>query len=158
MQYLSALSVQVLVLFTFCCVAFCEPTVQELKCQVCKALVTESVAAIAKVDPKKKIPVGSFRLQADGTQKQKSATHKENGELILVNLSKDVDKLSTYQVVPDPTANGKIRQLCEDMIGEYEDDYMRVFSKHKIRVEPQAFRLLCENNKEICGEKAKEEL
>uniref|UniRef100_L7M6D1 Putative er protein with keel retention signal n=1 Tax=Rhipicephalus pulchellus TaxID=72859 RepID=L7M6D1_RHIPC len=184
MHYLSALSLQVLVLFTLCCVAFCEPTVQELKCQVCKALVTESVAAISKVDPKKKIPVGSFRLQADGTQKQKSipyagseahmhdvldevcsqmdnyaqATHKENGELILVNLSKDVDKLSTYQVVPDPTANGKIRQLCEDMIGEYEDDYMRVFSKHKIRVEPQAFRLLCENNKEICGEKAKEEL
>uniref|UniRef100_A0A6G5A416 Putative secreted protein n=1 Tax=Rhipicephalus microplus TaxID=6941 RepID=A0A6G5A416_RHIMP len=54
MQYLSALSVQVLVLFTLCCVAFCEPTVQELKCQVCKALVTESVAAISKVDPKRR--------------------------------------------------------------------------------------------------------
>lgn len=184
MQCLNTLSLQILVIGTFCCIALCEPTVQELKCQVCKALVKESVEAIAKVDPKKKIPVGSFRLQADGTQKQKTipyagseahmhdvldevcnqmdnyaqATHKENGELILVNLSKEVDKLSTYQVVADPTANGKIKQLCEDMIGEYEDDYMRVFSKHKIRVEPQAFRLLCENNKEICGEKAKEEL
>ncbi|XP_050034202.1 protein canopy homolog 2 [Dermacentor andersoni] len=184
MQYLNVISLQILVIGTFFCIALCEPTVQELKCQVCKALVKESVEAIAKVDPKKKIPVGSFRLQADGTQKQKSipyagseahmhdvldevcnqmdnyaqATHKENGELILVNLSKDVEKLSTYQVVADPTANGKIKQLCEDMIGEYEDDYVRVFSKHKIRVEPQAFRLLCENNKEICGEKVKEEL
>ncbi|XP_037502307.1 uncharacterized protein LOC119376597, partial [Rhipicephalus sanguineus] len=95
-------------------------------------------------------------VQPDG--QLRTGDTQGNGELILVNLSKDVDKLSTYQVVPDPTANGKIRQLCEDMIGEYEDDYMRVFSKHKIRVEPQAFRLLCENNKEICGEKAKEEL
>ncbi|XP_075549494.1 canopy family protein seele [Dermacentor variabilis] len=184
MRCINVISLQILVIGTFCCIALCEPTVQELKCQVCKALVKESVEAIAKVDPKKKIPVGSFRLQADGTQKQKSipyagseahmhdvldevcnqmdnyaqATHKENGELILVNLSKDVEKLSTYQVVADPTANGKIKQLCEDMIGEYEDDYVRVFSKHKIRVEPQAFRLLCENNKEICGEKVKEEL
>lgn len=158
---------------------------QELKCQVCKALVTESVAAISAVDPKKKIPVGSFRLQGDGTQKQKmiqyagseahmhdvleevckkmdnyaQATHKETGELILVNLSKDVEKLSTYQVLPDPAANGRIKQLCEDMIGEHEDEYIRVFSKRKIRVEPQAFRLLCENNEAICGEKvAKEEL
>lgn len=87
------------------------------------------------------------------------ATHKETGELILVNLSKDVEKLSTYQVVPDPAANGKIKQLCEDMIGEHEDEYIRVFSKRKIRVEPQAFRLLCENNEAICGGKAaKEEL
>ncbi|KAK8785527.1 hypothetical protein V5799_008108, partial [Amblyomma americanum] len=48
---------------------------------------------------------------------------------------------------------------CEDMIGEYEDQYMRVFSKQKVKVEPQAVRLLCENTEGICKEKAsKEEL
>uniref|UniRef100_A0A023FYZ4 Putative conserved secreted protein n=1 Tax=Amblyomma parvum TaxID=251391 RepID=A0A023FYZ4_AMBPA len=185
MQYSGAFFLCIVFLCTFCCIAVCEPSVLDLKCQVCKALVTESVSAIAAVDPKKTIPVGSFRLQADGTQKQKSipyagseahmhdvldevcghmdnyaqATHKETGELILVNLNKDVEKLSTYQVVADPTANAKIKQLCEDMVGEYEDQYMRVFAKQKVKVEPQAFRLLCENTEGICKEKVlKEEL
>uniref|UniRef100_G3MPJ1 DUF3456 domain-containing protein n=1 Tax=Amblyomma maculatum TaxID=34609 RepID=G3MPJ1_AMBMU len=185
MQYLSAFLLRIIFLCTLWCIALCEPSVLDLKCQVCRALVTESVAAISAVDPKKTIPVGSFRLQADGTQKQKTipyagseahmhdvldevcnnmdnyaqATHKETGELILVNLSKDVEKLSTYQVVADPTSNGKIKQLCEDMVGEYEDQYIRVFSKQKVKVEPQAFRLLCENTEGICMEKvSKEEL
>lgn len=184
-MHCSALLVQIVIFYTLCYIALSEPTVQELKCQVCKALVKESVAAISAVDPKKKIPVGSFRLQGDGTQKQKmipyagseahmhdvieevckrmenyaQATHKETGELILVDLSKDVEKLSTHEVLPDPNANAKIKQLCEDMLGEHEDDYIHVFARRKIKVEPQAFRLLCENNDAICGGKgAKEEL
>lgn len=184
MQNLSILVLQVLLcsLYNFSCA---EPTMKQVKCQVCRALVKESIAAIGKVDPKKVIPVGSFRLRADGSQEQKTvqyagsethmhdvleevcpsldnyaqATHKENGELILVNLNKEVEKLSTYQVVADPDSNGKLRKLCEDMIGEFEDEYIRVFSKQKIRVEPQAFKLLCENNQEICEAKvAKAEL
>ncbi|CAN7942025.1 unnamed protein product [Ixodes hexagonus] len=167
----SILFIQVILLFLYT-TSLCEPTMRDVKCEVCRALVKESVAEIAKADPKKKIPVGSFRLQADGTQEQKTvlyagsethmhdllenvcssldnyaqATHKENGELILVNLNKDVGKLSTYQVLADPDANGKLKKLCEDMLGEFEDDYIRVFSKQKVRVEPQAFKLFCESN------------
>ncbi|CAN8014034.1 unnamed protein product [Ixodes persulcatus] len=165
--------------------SLCDPTMKEIKCEVCRALVKESVDLIAKADPKKKVPVGSFRLRGDGTQEQKmvlyagsethmhdlleqvcssldnyaQATHKENGELILVNLNKDIGKLSTYQVLANPDENGKLRKLCEDMLGEFEDEYIRVFSKQKVRVEPQAFKLFCEGNEDICESRAtKQEL
>ncbi|XP_064472005.1 protein canopy homolog 2-like [Ornithodoros turicata] len=153
-----------------------QPTVRELKCEVCRAVIKESITAINSADPKKVVQIGSFRLQGDGTQKQKAvqyagseihmhdvleevcstmdnyaqATHKETGELALINLSKEVEKLSSYTLLPDPDSNTKLKKYCEDMLGEYEDDFIRTFSKNKIRVEPQAFKMLCENNEDIC--------
>ena len=41
---------------------------ETLKCLVCKSLVEELEAAIAKVDPRKKIETGSFRLDGAGSQ------------------------------------------------------------------------------------------
>jgi hypothetical protein len=41
---------------------------ERLKCLVCKSLVEELEAAIAKVDPKKKIETGTFRLDGAGSQ------------------------------------------------------------------------------------------
>uniref|UniRef100_V5ID81 Putative conserved secreted protein n=1 Tax=Ixodes ricinus TaxID=34613 RepID=V5ID81_IXORI len=55
--------------------SLCNPTMKEIKCEVCRALVKESVDLIAKADPKKRIPVGSFRLRADGTQEQKAVLY-----------------------------------------------------------------------------------
>lgn len=172
------------IIFVSCFVAFAtvcnsaaEPTVKEVKCQVCRTVVKESIKAINSADPKKMVPIGSFRLQADGTQKQKTvpyagseihmhdvlekvcssmdnyaqATHKEDGELALIDLSKEVEKLSSYTLLPDPESNTKLKKYCEDFLGEYEDDFIRIFSKNKIRVEPQAFKLLCETNEGVCG-------
>ena len=42
-----------------------------LNCLVCKAIVEELDAAINKVDPTKKVEVGTFRLNGDGTQSRK---------------------------------------------------------------------------------------
>jgi hypothetical protein len=41
---------------------------ETLKCLVCKSLVEELEAAVAKVDPRKKIETGSFRLDGAGAQ------------------------------------------------------------------------------------------
>ena len=42
-----------------------------LNCLVCKALVDEIEALINKIDPAKKVQVGSHRLNGDGTQNKK---------------------------------------------------------------------------------------
>ena len=42
-----------------------------LNCLVCKALVDEIEALINKIDPAKKVQVGSHRLNGDGTQSKK---------------------------------------------------------------------------------------
>ena len=44
---------------------------KNLNCLVCKAVVEELEAAINKVDPAKKVEVGKFRLNGDGTQSRK---------------------------------------------------------------------------------------
>ena len=42
-----------------------------LNCLVCRSLVDEIEAKINKVDPAKKVEVGTFRLNGDGTQNRK---------------------------------------------------------------------------------------
>ena len=42
-----------------------------LNCLVCKSLVEEIEAAINKIDPAKKVEVGSHRINGDGTQSKK---------------------------------------------------------------------------------------
>ena len=44
---------------------------ETLNCLVCKALVEEVEAAINKIDPAKKVEVGSHRLNGDGTQSKR---------------------------------------------------------------------------------------
>ena len=42
-----------------------------LNCLVCRSLVDEIEAKINKVDPAKKVEVGTFRLNGDGTKNRK---------------------------------------------------------------------------------------
>lgn len=43
---------------------------------VCKQIVNEITTAVVNEDPKKKIQVGSFRIQPDGSQKQTQVSIK----------------------------------------------------------------------------------
>lgn len=43
---------------------------------VCKQIVHEITTAVINEDPKKKIQVGSFRIQPDGSQKQTQVSIK----------------------------------------------------------------------------------
>uniref|UniRef100_A0A224Y690 Putative conserved secreted protein n=1 Tax=Panstrongylus lignarius TaxID=156445 RepID=A0A224Y690_9HEMI len=49
-----------------------EINVKELRCLVCQRLVEEMEKEIEKVDPLKKIEVGTYRIDHKGDQKQKT--------------------------------------------------------------------------------------
>ena len=42
---------------------------QVVKCAVCRSLVNEVQSSIASVDPRKKVDVGSYRIDENGKQK-----------------------------------------------------------------------------------------
>ena len=49
-----------------------------LNCLVCRSIVDEIETAINKVDPAKKVEVGTFRLNGDGTQNRKLVRNSKN--------------------------------------------------------------------------------
>ncbi|XP_015930149.1 protein canopy homolog 2 [Parasteatoda tepidariorum] len=149
----------------------------ELRCLVCRLVVNEITSSVINEDPKKILEVGSFRIQPDGSQKQSqikyagSETHlgeiletvcnsiedyaqakdKETGELTLLNLSKDVDKLSTHELVQDPDLNRSLKYYCESFVEDYEDDVMALF-KSSDKFE-QFSTKLCTNSAGYCSSK-----
>ncbi|GFT57142.1 protein canopy homolog 2 [Nephila pilipes] len=147
-----------------------------LKCLVCKQVVNEISSAVMNEDPKKTIQVGSFRIQPDGTQKQShikyagselhlneiletvcnsledfaQAKDKDSGELTLLNLSKDVEKLSTHELVQDPDLNRSLKYYCESFVEDYEDDILKIFkSSEEVAVE-DITRKLCSDYAGYC--------
>lgn len=152
----------------------------ELKCIVCRQVVNEITSTIAKVDSRKTIQVGSFRIQPDGSQKQAEikyagsevhlneiletvcnamedyvqAKHKETGELALLNLSVDINKLSTYDLVPDPDLNRSLKYYCESFIEDYEDDIIGVFKgSGDADISSSAATQLCQASSGYCSSK-----
>ncbi|GIY61313.1 protein canopy homolog 2 [Caerostris darwini] len=147
-----------------------------VKCLVCKQVVSEISTAVTNEDPKKTIQVGSFRIQPDGTQKQSQikyagselhlneimetvcnsledyaqAKEKDTGELALLNLSKDVEKLSTHELIQDPDLNRSLKYYCESFIEDYEDDILEIFkSSNQLSVDDVS-RKLCSDSAGYC--------
>ena len=48
---------------------FTSMSFQVVKCAVCRSLVNEVQSSIASVDPRKKVDVGSYRIDENGKQK-----------------------------------------------------------------------------------------
>lgn len=140
----------------------------DLKCIVCQKVVESIITSIEQEDPKKKIQVGSFRIEPDGSQKQyevkyagsevhlneiletvcnslddyAQAKHKETGELTLLNLAKDVEKLSLYDLVPDPELNRGLKSSCETFVGDYDDEILTTMqSSSSIPLQDSPFHL-----------------
>ncbi|XP_055930733.1 protein seele-like [Argiope bruennichi] len=159
-------------------VTFFQMSVQQsvLKCLVCKQVVHEINSAVSNEDPKKTIQVGSFRIQPDGTQKQSQikyagselhlneimetvcnslddyaqAKNKDTGELALLNLSKDIEKLSTHELVQDPDLNRSLKYYCESFIEDFEDDILQVFKAAEDLPLDDVSRKLCSDSAGYC--------
>ncbi|GBL73033.1 Protein canopy 2 [Araneus ventricosus] len=159
-------------------VTFFQLSVQQsvLKCLVCKQVVREISSAVSNEDPKKTIQVGSFRIQPDGTQKQSQikyagselhlneimetvcnslddyaqAKNKDTGELALLNLSKDIEKLSTHELVHDPDLNRSLKYYCESFIEDFEDDILQVFKSAEDLSIDDVSRKLCNDSAGYC--------
>ncbi|CAG0920320.1 unnamed protein product [Notodromas monacha] len=131
----------------------------ELKCLVCRSLVQELNSEIAKVDPKKKINVGTGRLSPDGDIKRnvlpyaRSNVHlmdlletvcgsfddyveghyKDTGERavvkIMINGQMNPDFSRVEPKLKDDLNKG-LKFYCETIVEEFEDPIMKIFG-HK---------------------------
>jgi len=131
---------------------------KSLNCLVCKALVEEIEAAIHKVDPTKKVEVGSHRLNGDGTQNRKlipyarsqehllevvdgvckgfedyaQAKYKSSGEPTIIRLMTHEGNMnplmSQVDMVPDDDLNTRLKFYCENIVEDLEDTILEEFA------------------------------
>jgi len=133
---------------------------QESMCHVCRAVVEEIENEIKKVDPRKTIEVGSYRIDATGDQKKKvpyafsemhlhevlenvcttmedyaQAKYKDTGEKTIIKLAGANGmmnpEISKVDLLPDTELNAKLKFNCESIVDEYEDDIIRIFTKRE---------------------------
>ncbi|XP_013869295.1 protein canopy-1 [Austrofundulus limnaeus] len=73
-----------------------------LYCSACKAIVDELNYSIKQVDPKKTINVGSFRLNPDGTMKDKKVPFARSETHLSELLEGVCNSMSDYALYTDP--------------------------------------------------------
>ncbi|KAM9790486.1 protein canopy-1 [Syngnathus typhle] len=98
--------VQITVLFLFICrnQAKRDPT---LYCSACRAIVDELNHSIDQVDPKKTINIGSFRLNPDGTMKDKKVPLARSETHLSELLDGVCNSMSDYALHVDPDTQKK---------------------------------------------------
>jgi len=129
-----------------------------LNCLVCKAVVEELDALINKVDPAKKVEVGTFRLNGDGTQTRKlipyarsqehlteavdgvckgfedyaQAKYKSSGEPTIIRLMTHEGNMnplmSVVDIVPDDDLNTRLKFYCENIVEDQEETLLEMFA------------------------------
>jgi len=130
-----------------------------LNCLVCRSIVDEIETAINKVDPAKKVEVGTFRLNGDGTQNRKlipyarsqehllevietvckgfedyaQAKYKSSGEPTIIRLMTPEGNMnpimSQVDMVPDDDLNTKLKFYCENQVEDLEDIILDIFAE-----------------------------
>nr|XP_057925460.1 protein canopy-1 isoform X2 [Doryrhamphus excisus] len=98
------MAVMMLVVFTCCCQA---KRNQMLYCSACHAIVDELNHSINLVDPKKTINVGSFRLDPDGSMKDKKVPLARSETHLSELLDGVCDHMSDYAIHTDPATQQK---------------------------------------------------
>ncbi|EEB10332.1 conserved hypothetical protein [Pediculus humanus corporis] len=140
------------IIFTLLGFSYAQYDLKYLKCLVCRATIDEMIKEINKVNPKKKIQVGGYRLDTDGKLQEKvvsfarsgmhlselmdticksmdnyvRATKKETGELVLIKLMADDGKMnadiSSVDIIQDSDLNKSLEFYCEGIVEEFEDE------------------------------------
>eukprot|EP00092_Neocalanus_flemingeri_P005998 GFUD01006460.1.p1 GENE.GFUD01006460.1~~GFUD01006460.1.p1 ORF type:complete len:201 (-),score=51.33 GFUD01006460.1:649-1251(-) len=149
---------------------------KSLNCLVCKALVEEMDAAVNKVDPTKKVEVGTFRINGDGTQSRKlipfarsqehltevvdnvckgfedyaQAKHKSNGEPTIIRLMTHQGNMNPMMgqvdIVPDEDLNTKLKFYCENIVEDLEDTLLELFAAETENMDIE----LCSKRSKYC--------
>lgn len=147
-----------------------------LKCLVCKSLVEEIEAEIFKVDPSKKVEVGTFRLKADGSTQRETkpyarsqehlmemvdnicknfedyaqAKTKSTGEATIIRLMTHEGnmnpKMSMVDIVPDDDLNTKLKFYCETIVEDMEETITDIFAKEGENMDIE----MCSKRSNIC--------
>ncbi|XP_005986291.1 protein canopy homolog 2 [Latimeria chalumnae] len=146
---------------------------QDLYCGACRALVDELEWEILKVDPKKTIQTGSFRINPDGSQSitevpyARSEGHltevlericekmQEYGEKVEPSthrktyvrvLSRDGKKMDLSGTKFDGDVTSALKFACESIAEEYEDELIEFFSHEAENVKDR----LCSKRTDLC--------
>ncbi|XP_037315040.2 protein canopy-1 [Pungitius pungitius] len=80
---------------------------KELYCSACKAVVDELNYSVSQVDPKKTINVGGFRLNPDGTMKDKKVPLARSETHLSELLEGVCESMGDYAVHVDPDTRVK---------------------------------------------------
>ncbi|XP_039267938.1 protein canopy homolog 1-like isoform X2 [Styela clava] len=153
----------------------------DLYCGACKAIVNEVEYIVNKVDPKKTIDVGTFRLDPNGKQKSSKVSYARS-EIHLTELLEDVcSKMNGYaesksdsgkrEYVRTSSRDGeaialnnisisgdiskKLKYACESIIEDHEDEFVALFAKGDKNI----IEKVCRDLGEYCkDEQTKDEL
>ncbi|CAL8338409.1 unnamed protein product [Lota lota] len=146
---------------------------QDIKCGACRALVDEMEWAISKVDPKKTIQTGSFRINPDGSQSiREIPLARSEGNLL--ELMEDVcERMKDYGERVDPSSSRKtyvrvasrngepmdlseakldstvtssLKFACEMIAEQNEDEIIEFFSHETDNVKDK----LCSKRTDLC--------
>jgi hypothetical protein len=95
-----------------------------LKCLVCKSLVEEIEAEIFKVDPSKKVEVGTFRLTPDGSTQRQTKPYARSQEHLMEmvdNICKNFEDYAQVLFFFHSDQNLKIIELINNIEGKLLD-------------------------------------
>ncbi|KAF2368723.1 protein of unknown function DUF3456 [Trinorchestia longiramus] len=139
------------------CLSVDLPKSKEIKCAVCQSLVAEVHREISEVDPRKKIEVGSYRIESNGDQRITSRTyagseahmtdlletvcgsfkdyaqakHKETGRVDVIPIVGKDGKMNPhfgeYEMIPDPDLNKSLEFHCQSIVEDFEDEIVQHF-------------------------------
>lgn len=152
---------------------------KEVKCLVCKSTMNEMEQAVGKIDPKKKIDVGDYRLDATGDSKKKKTILYAKSEMYLTELMENVcDRMDDYakarfkkngrplvlkmmtetgmnplmsevDFVQEGDLNKSLKHLCLEVVEDYEEDIIKMFQEDVVK---DTDIRLCSQVANICNE------
>ncbi|KAK7801248.1 hypothetical protein U0070_025737 [Myodes glareolus] len=113
----------------------------------CRALVDELEWEIARVDPKKTIQMGSFRINPDGSQSVVEVPYARSEAHLTELLEEVCDRMKEYGEQIDPSTHRKnYVRVCESIVEEYEDELLEFFSREADNVKDK----LCSKRTDLC--------
>uniref|UniRef100_A0A6I8PEQ4 Canopy FGF signaling regulator 2 n=1 Tax=Ornithorhynchus anatinus TaxID=9258 RepID=A0A6I8PEQ4_ORNAN len=137
---------------------------QDLRCGACRALVDELEWEISRVDPKKTIQMGSFRINPDGSQSVVEVPYARSEAHLTELLERVCEQMKEYGEQPDPGGQRKnyvrvaagvrldgditssLKFACESIVEEFEDELIEFFSHEAENVKDR----LCSKRTDLC--------
>ncbi|NXX80304.1 CNPY2 protein, partial [Urocolius indicus] len=129
----------------------CARRSQDLHCGACRALVDELEWEIARVDPRKTIQMGSFRINPDGSQSVVEVRRPQPSPGIAPQPHTVGERLSSGCCPCLPSLGGCSEPSpcplqCESIAEEYEDELIEFLSHEADNVKDR----LCSKRTDLC--------
>lgn len=148
---------------------------ENLRCLICKQIVNDLATELTRVDPKKKVEIGNYRLDANGNSQHNvvpyaltemhisdslekvckgmddyvRARQKNDGELVLLKLIVDGKMnldMSNVDIIQDGDLNKSLQYYCDGIVEEYEERIVPMVQNKEEMIEEK----LCTEIARLC--------